>query len=64
MMRVDGASCFRSLRNQRQCRPPSNRLAAVEAAGDQKLVDALKQLMAAERIYRHDNITIGTLASS
>jgi AraC-like DNA-binding protein len=32
-------------------------------AGDQRLVDALMRLMADERIYRHDNITIGTLAS-
>jgi AraC-like DNA-binding protein len=30
---------------------------------DQKLVDALMRLMADERIYRHDNITIGTLAT-
>jgi AraC-like DNA-binding protein len=32
-------------------------------AVDQKLVDALMRLMADERIYRHDNITIGTLAT-
>ena len=32
-------------------------------AADQKLVDALMRLMADERIYRHDNITIGTLAT-
>jgi AraC-like DNA-binding protein len=30
---------------------------------DQRLVDALLRLMADERIYRHDNITIGTLAT-
>jgi AraC-like DNA-binding protein/VanZ family protein len=30
---------------------------------DQRLVDALVRLMADERIYRHDNITIGTLAT-
>ena len=29
-------------------------------AADQKLVDALMRLMADERIYRHDNVTIGT----
>ncbi len=34
-----------------------------ENAGDQKLVEALMRLMADERIYRHDNITIGTLAT-
>jgi AraC-like DNA-binding protein len=32
-------------------------------AADQKLVDALMRLMADERIYRHDNITIGALAT-
>jgi AraC-like DNA-binding protein len=32
-------------------------------AADQKLVDTLMRLMADERIYRHDNITIGTLAA-
>jgi AraC-like DNA-binding protein len=38
--------------------------AAVDSsAGDQKLVEALMRLMADERIYRHDNITIGTLAT-
>jgi AraC-like DNA-binding protein len=30
---------------------------------DQKLVDALMRLMADERIYRHDNVTIGSLAA-
>jgi AraC-like DNA-binding protein len=33
------------------------------SAADQKLVDALMRLMADERIYRHDNVTIGTLAT-
>ena len=32
-------------------------------AADQKLIDALMRLMADERIYRHDNVTIGTLAT-
>ena len=36
---------------------------AGEAVGDQKLIDALMRLMADERIYRHDNVTIGTLAT-
>ena len=34
-----------------------------EDAADQRLVDALMRLMADERIYRHDNITIGALAT-
>ena len=33
------------------------------SAADQKLVDALLRLMADERIYRHENLTIGTLAT-
>jgi AraC-like DNA-binding protein len=38
--------------------------AAVEDSGaDQRLVHALMRLMADERIYRHDNISIGTLAT-
>jgi AraC-like DNA-binding protein len=32
-------------------------------AADQRLVGALMRLMADERIYRHDNISIGTLAT-
>src|SRR5882672_8714643 len=38
-------------------------LAQETVAADQRLVDALMRLMADERIYRHDNITIGTLAT-
>ena len=34
-----------------------------EIAADQRLVDALLRLMAAERIYRRENLTIGTLAT-
>ena len=57
MMRVDGAELF-----------PAGPVAQTEpvvadAGADQKLVDALMRLMADERIYRHDNITIGTLAT-
>ena len=37
--------------------------AAADDAHDRKLVDALMRLMGDERIYRHDNITIGTLAT-
>jgi AraC-like DNA-binding protein len=60
MMRVDGAELF----------PAPEAAPAViaqpivtEDAADQKLVDALMRLMADERIYRHDNITIGRLAA-
>jgi len=62
MMRVDGADLF----------PAASQLAPVtiapaltvaEDTRDQKLIDALMRLMGDERIYRHDNITIGTLAT-
>ncbi len=43
---------------------PAPSVAAPDSgAADQRLVDALMRLMADERIYRHDNITIGTLAT-
>ena len=43
----------------------SGRPVAVEESNDvdRKLVDALMRLMADERIYRHDNVTIGALAT-
>jgi AraC-like DNA-binding protein len=41
---------------------PASAPVAPEAA-DRKLVDALRRLMADERIYRHDNVTIGSLAT-
>ena len=59
MMRVDGADLFPAP----EVRPEASDVAAVECAADQKLVDALMRLMANERIYRHDNVTIGTLAT-
>jgi len=42
---------------------PAKVAVASELAADQKLIDALMRLMADERIYRHDNVTIGTLAT-
>jgi len=60
MMRVDGADLFPA---------PAGNVAGEAAAAqdsgaaDQKLVGALMRLMEDERIYRHDNITIGTLAT-
>jgi AraC-like DNA-binding protein len=62
MMRVDGADLFPAAS---EVAPVTIALAAVaaETAHDQKLVDALMRLMGDERIYRHDNITIGTLAT-
>jgi AraC-like DNA-binding protein len=59
MMRVTGRELF----------PAASEAAAKAAAApesdgaDQKLIDALMRLMADERIYRHENVTIGTLAT-
>ncbi|TYL88493.1 AraC family transcriptional regulator [Bradyrhizobium rifense] len=60
MMRVDGADLF----------PIASEAApavvfiqpAADDAADQRLIDALMRLMADERIYRQENITIGVLA--
>jgi AraC-like DNA-binding protein len=57
MMRVDGAELFPVV-PVAQAEP-----VVADAGADQKLVDALMRLMADERIYRHDNISIGTLAT-
>jgi len=60
MMRVDGADLFPVTAANA---PKPSVMAEDVNAVDQKLVDALMRLMADERIYRHDNITIGTLAA-
>jgi AraC-like DNA-binding protein len=65
MMRVDGAELFAA---------PSSAFAAADAAGqpivvedsgvaDKRLLDALMRLMAEERVYRHEGMTIGSLAT-
>ena len=60
MMRVDGAELFPAPMDN----VASEAVAAQEqSAADQKLVGALMRLMADERIYRHDNVSIGTLAT-
>ena len=58
MLRVGGAELFALTAPAASEAPQPDTNAA-----DQKLVDALMRLMADERIYRHDNVTIGTLAS-
>jgi len=60
MMRVDGADLFPAAP---EVQAEASRAAVVESGADQKLVDALMRLMADDRIYRHDNVTIGTLAT-
>jgi AraC-like DNA-binding protein len=63
MMRVDGADLFPAAVEAAPVVSVPGQSAAAEAANDRKLVDALMRLMGDERIYRHDNITIGTLAT-
>ncbi|KRQ14370.1 AraC family transcriptional regulator [Bradyrhizobium manausense] len=59
MMRVDGADLFPAA--AAPAIPVASSQPAADAA-DQKLIDALMRLMADERIYRQENITIGVLA--
>lgn len=63
MMRVDGADLFPAPSEIAPVTMVPAQSIAAEDANDQKLVDALMRLMGDERIYRHDNITIGTLAT-
>ncbi len=63
MMRVDGADLFPVASQVAPVTIAPAQAVAAEDAHDQKLVDALMRLMGDERIYRHDNITIGTLAT-
>ncbi|MCP3378838.1 helix-turn-helix domain-containing protein [Bradyrhizobium sp. CCGUVB4N] len=60
MMRVDGADLFPAA--MAPAPPTVFSQPAADAAADQKLIDALMRLMADERIYRQENITIGVLA--
>ena len=63
MMRVDGADLFQAAPEVAAVTDVPARSAVIEDANDRKLVDALMRLMGDERIYRHDNISIGTLAT-
>ncbi|MDA9528864.1 helix-turn-helix domain-containing protein [Bradyrhizobium sp. CCBAU 25338] len=57
MMRVDGADLVSTSAPAILAQP-----ATVDESADQKLIDALMRLMADERVYRQENITIGALA--
>jgi AraC-like DNA-binding protein len=61
MMRVDGADLFPAAQEIKV--DAAGAIAVESGAADQKLIDALLRLMSDERIYRHDNVTIGTLAT-
>ena len=60
MMRVDGADLFPAAAEAAPAIAASQPVGA--DAADQKLIDALMRLMADERIYRQENISIGVLA--
>jgi AraC-like DNA-binding protein len=61
MMRVDGTDLFAV---SSEVEADTGDAAVIESsAADRKLIGALMRLMADERIYRHDNVTIGTLAT-
>jgi AraC-like DNA-binding protein len=62
MMRVNAADLFPAP-IEAPTSVPGPAAVVEDTRADQKLVDALMRLMADERIYRHDNITIGTLAT-
>jgi len=61
MMQVNAADLFPAPTEAVAAIP--GRAAVEDSSADKKLVDALMRLMADERIYRHDNISIGTLAT-
>jgi AraC-like DNA-binding protein len=61
MMQVTAADLFPVA--ARAAEVPSQPVAAESSTADQRLLDALMRLMADERIYRHDNISIGALAT-
>jgi AraC-like DNA-binding protein len=65
MMQVNAADLFPATSGVSAPPNPTAQAAAIadSNAVDQKLVDALMRLMADERIYRHENVTIGTLAT-
>src|ERR1700739_2454302 len=63
MMQVTAGALFAEPEIAPVASTPVEPVAAEATAADQKLIDALMRLMADERIYRHDNVTIGTLAT-
>ncbi len=58
MLRVGGAEVFAAAPAASDTAPRLD-----TSAADRKLIDALTRLMADERIYRHDNVSIGALAT-
>jgi AraC-like DNA-binding protein len=62
MIHIDGADLFAPAPAALATAPAVQSPTGQDVA-DQKLIDALMRLMAEERIYRHENITIGALAA-
>ena len=58
LMRVRGEAIFAPSE-----KPVAAALSSEASASDRRLLDALMRLMSDERIYRHEGITIGTLAT-
>jgi len=59
LMRVGGETIFPAAEAQ----PTAAAASGESGASDRKLLNALMRLMSDERIYRHEGITIGTLAT-
>jgi AraC-like DNA-binding protein len=62
MMRVNAADLFPAP-VEAAADDPGPAAVVEDTGADKKLVDALMRLMTDERIYRHDNVSIGTLAT-
>ena len=62
MLRIDGADLFTVEPAAAAACPNQSAAAEDTSNADRKLIEALMRLMADERVYRHDNLTIGTLA--
>lgn len=64
MMQVSADDLFAAPRPAAPANAPAVTVSTPDTnVGDQKLIDALMRLMGDERIYRHDNLTIGMLAT-
>ena len=64
MMQVSAGDLFAAPETATVVEAPARAAATPDTSdADQKLIDALMRLMADERVYRHDNVTIGTLAT-
>jgi AraC-like DNA-binding protein len=59
LMRINGETIFPAAAAQ----PTAAAASSDQGTADRRLLDALMRLMSHERIYRHEGITIGTLAT-